>query len=111
MYFHEEEHLFDSLQDGSGNRYSPVTITFAEGDAYKCVFNTAWESDNGLDDDDPNFDEYWEEWYDVVEIIRKGPNLEHSISPEGAKSPIVLITYKQFPVMVTAEDGRILYQR
>ena len=110
MLFHEEEKdTILTLSNDKGHHFSPVIITFPEGDSYVCTFNTSWESDNGLDDDDPAFDEYWEEWYDVTEVLAQGPNLEFATSPDGKKSPILLLTYKHFPMSVILEDGTIIY--
>lgn len=110
MLFHEEEkNTVLRLTDECGNYFSPVEMAFPEGDSYICKINTAWESDNGLDEDDPNYDEYWEEWYDVVEILKRGPNLEFSISPDGRKTPILLIHYKHFPSKITFND-EVIYE-
>lgn len=110
MLFHEEERgTILKLTDEHRNHFSPVEMTFAEGDSYLCEFNTSWESDNGLDDDDPEFDEYWEVWYDISKVLILGPNLEYSTSPSGKKSPIVLLTYKHFPSKITC-NGKVIFE-
>lgn len=111
MLFHEEEKkTILKLTDANGDHYSPIIMSFPEGDSYICKINTAWESDNGLEEDDPNYDEFWEEWYDVIKVITPGSNLEYAASPDGTKSPILLITYKHFPSKITKLDGSVVYE-
>ena len=112
MLFHEEEaNTILRLSDKLGRPFSPVEVTFSEGDKYLCEFNTSWESDNGLDEGDPEFDEYWEKWYDVIDVLTPGPNLEYSYSSDGKKNPVILLTYKHFPERITTLDGTVVYEK
>ena len=111
MYFHEEEKdTIAKLDEKDGKPYSPVIMTFLEGDSYLCEFDTDYESMNEYDDDDPRFDEFWEMIYRVQRIIQDGSNLTYQILPDGSKEPILVITYKHFPSLVTLEDGTIIYK-
>lgn len=80
-----------------------LTLTFAEGDCYVCRVFTAYESDNSLDLDDPAYDEFYEIAFRIVETLVDGPNKE-----EGYGT--VLVNYRHFPVLVTAEDGVEVYR-
>lgn len=109
MIFHEEEKETICKLDKNGKPYSPVIMTFPEGDSYLCEFETDYESMNEYEEDDPRFDEYWELVYQVSNVMVPGPNLDHETFPDGTKKPIVIITYKHFPSLVTLEDGTVVY--
>lgn len=111
MVFHEEEkRTIWKLMDDKGEAFSPITMTFAEGDKYICRFVTDSEADNGLEPDSPNYDEYWEMIYVVTKVIKVGPNsAEGVIDNKGTVERDIVINYKHFPVFVTTEDGEVLY--
>ena len=81
-----------------------LVLTFAEGDCYVCRILTAYDFDNDLDPDDPAYDEFFEIAFTIVQTVKDGPNKE-----EGYGT--VLVNYRHFPVLVTAEDGTEVYRR
>ena len=110
MIFHEEEkETICKLDDENGKPYSPVIMTFAEGDSYLCKFETDFESMNEYDDNDPRFDEFWEMWYEVVDTFVDGPNSETMTHSDGSESMGIALTYRHFPIKIETLDGRVLY--
>lgn len=109
MIFHEEEKETICKLDDGGKPYSPVIMTFPEGDSYLCEFETDYESMNEYDVEDPRFDEFWEMVYRVRTVLVPGSNLGYETYPDGRKEPVLVITYKHFPSLVTLEDGTVLY--
>ncbi len=105
MLFHEEEKSTTAILETYEDKHPStlVILEFKEGDSYKCRFDTAYESENGLELDDPKYDEYYELVYKVEEVITSGPNCEN---PEH----IIFINYKHFPTKVIAENGDIVYK-
>lgn len=106
MVFHEEERsttaLLEAYEDSRPG--AVVVMKFAEGDVYKCQFYTAYESDNCLDLDDPNYDEFFELVYKVLETVTLGKNCYEEHSEKW-----VTLNYKHFPVLVTSENGTVIY--
>ena len=81
-----------------------LTLTFDEGDVYVCEIFTAYESDNGLALDDPDYDEFYEIAFLIRETLADGPNKEDGYGT-------VLLNYKHFPARIVAEDGTEVYRR
>lgn len=103
--FHEEERNTTSFLEAyeGEHRGEPLVLEFREGDSYKCQFDTAYESDNGLEVDDSGYDEFYELVYKVLEVIIPGPNCE---KPECG----LCINYRNFPVKVTTSEGAVIYR-
>ena len=108
MLFHEEEKnttaFLESYEDSHPN--SIVIMKFAEGDIYKCQFYTAYESDNGLEPNNHDYDEFYELVYKVLETTVLGQNCYEDNSDRW-----VTVSYQHFPVYVTTENGAVLYQK
>lgn len=108
MIFHNEEKhttaFLESYEDSHPN--SPIIMTFTEGDIYKCQFYTAYESDNGLELDNPDYDEFYELVYKVLETITLGNN-----SYKEKSERWITVNYKHFPICITNESGLIIYKR
>ncbi len=105
MLFHEEEKTTTAVLEAYADSHpgALVRLEFAEGDVYKCRLDTAYESDNDLDVNDPDYDEYYELVYRVEEVVAPGPNCERA--EYG-----ICLNYRHFPVRVVAEDGTVIYR-
>ena len=107
MSFHKEEKNTVALLEAYEKSHlgARVVLEFVEGDAYQCQFFTSYESDNCLELDDPDFDEYYELVYKVLKVISPGSNCYKS------ESGIWLsVNYKHFPWRVTETSGKIIYE-
>lgn len=106
MYFHEEEkNTIDVLLKHEDKHPSNrLVMTFAEGDAYLCTFFTAFEDESDEEEGSAAYDEFHTVVYKVVEVLKPGPNR----AEEG--NGHLSLNYKHFPVLVTTEDGNVIYK-
>ena len=106
MEFHVEERTTIAPLENyiDSHPKQSFTLSFAEGDVYVCDLFTAYESDNGLALDDPDYDEFYEIAFLIVETIVDGPNKEDGYGT-------VLLNYRHFPALIVAEDGTEIYRR
>lgn len=107
MFFHEEENGTVAVLLAYEDEHPGETLTmsFAEGDEYRCVFLTAYEDDNDEDESDPSYDEFHTVVYDIVEELSPGPN-----ATDG-DSRTLCLNYRHMPVKVTADDGTVVYEK
>lgn len=59
------ENLFLSIIDNATQIYR---LTYSDGDIIEAQVDTCYETDNGLDDDDPDYEEYHECAMKIVKI-------------------------------------------
>lgn len=59
------ENLFLSIIDNATQIYR---LTYSDGDIIEAQVDTCYETDNGLDDDDPDYEEYHECAMKIIKI-------------------------------------------
>ena len=71
----EEKEMIPFMDYVTKNADSIFVFSMRDGSILKVkMFNREFESDNGLNLDDPNYEEYWEMPFEVVEIIKDEAN-------------------------------------
>lgn len=105
MFFHEEEKstvgvLLKHEDRCPGER---LVMTFAEGDKYAGTFFTAFEDENDEEEGAVTHDEFHSVVYSVVGVLKPGPNLTDD------NNGFLSLNYKHFPVLVTTEDGKVIW--
>ncbi len=105
MLYHEEERdtvypilrAVESYPDGT-----PFRLTFPEGDCYVCTYFTSYDSENGLELDDPLYDEWYEIFFEIQEVVEPGPN--------GSEEYMsVLVYYQRVPERIETLDGTCVF--
>jgi hypothetical protein len=77
-YFHPEEE-FQCWSLTGYEREQPGTlylVEFMDGESYRCVYDTAYDSENGgeldIEEDNPLYDEFHQVSMEIVETVREG---------------------------------------
>ena len=92
------ENLFLSITDNATQIY---ILTYSDGDIIEAQVDTCYETDNGLDDDDPDYEEYHACAMKIVKIIvDKTQKLK-----EGS---LIEINYHNYPQHIKDLQGNIL---
>lgn len=92
------ENLFLSINDNATQIY---ILTYSDGDIIEAQVDTCYETDNGLDDDDPDYEEYHACAMKIVKIIMdKTQKLK-----EGS---LIEINYHNYPQHIKDLQGNIL---
>ncbi len=92
------ENLFLSINDNATQIY---ILTYSDGDIIEAQVDTCYETDNGLDDDDPEYEEYHACAMKIVKIIvDKTQKLK-----EGS---LIEINYHNYPQHIKDLQGNIL---
>ena len=92
------ENLFLSINDNATQIY---ILTYSDGDIIEAQVDTCYETDNGLDDDDPDYEEYHACAMKIVKIIvDKTQKLK-----EGS---LIEINYHNYPHHIIDLQGNIL---
>ena len=94
------EKLFLSINNNNNQIY---ILTFSNGDVAEAQVDTCYETDNGLDDDDPDYEEYHACAMKIVKIIvDKNENLE-----EGN---LIEINYHNYPQQIKDSQGNVVWK-
>ncbi|NBO46386.1 MAG: hypothetical protein EBU85_05160 [Actinobacteria bacterium] len=106
-WFHEEEskqvgELLDYHHAKPKARY---LVQFSDGEAYVCVFDTAFESDNSgeleIEMDNPLYDEFFQVVLRITEILKPGPRQYNGF---------LSLDYRDFPTLINdADTGGTVY--
>lgn len=92
------ENLFLSINDNATQIY---ILTYSDGDIIEVQVDTCYETNNGLDDDDPDYEEYHACAMKIVKIIvDKTQKLK-----EGS---LIEINYHNYPQHIKDLQGNIL---
>ena len=92
------ENIFLSINDNATQIY---ILTYSDGDIIEAQVDTCYETDNGLDDDDPDYEEYHACAMKIVKIIvDKTQKLK-----EGS---LIEINYHNYPQHIKDLQGNIL---
>lgn len=106
-WFHTEEKttIGKLLEYFEYNQGALITITYENGEQYRCRFCTAYESDNeyAIDEGSETVPiEYFAVALDPIEDICPGP---HHSEPGS----LIELSYRDFPVRIVSEDGTIIF--
>ncbi len=92
------ENLFLSINNNSSQIYS---LTYSNGDVIEVQVDTCYETDNGLEEDDQNYEEYHACAMRIVKIIvDKSKNLK--------KGNLIEINYHTYPQQIKDSNGNLL---
>jgi len=92
------ENLFLSINDNANQIY---VLTYSDGDIIEAQVDTCYETDNGLEDDAPNYEEYHACAMKIVKIIvNKNKKLK-----EGN---LIEINYHNYPQQIKDSQGNVL---
>lgn len=92
------EKLFLSIDNNSTQIY---VLSYSNGDIIEAQVDTCYETDNGLEDDDPNYEEYHACAMKIVKIIvDKNKKLK-----EGN---LIEINYHNYPQQIKDSKGNVL---
>lgn len=84
------EKLFLSINNNANQTY---ILIYSNGDVVEAEVNTCYETDNGLEEDDPNYEEYHACAMRIVKVIvNKNKNLK-----EGR---LIEINYHNYPQQI-----------
>lgn len=102
-YFSDEERqimgkLFRSI---NANPREVYTLTFSNGDVIEARADTCYETDNSLDDDDPNYEEYHACAMEVLRIIVDK-------NKELKEGQLFEINYHDYPQQIIDSQGNVL---
>ncbi len=92
------ENLFLSINNNSSQIYS---LTYSNGDVIEVQVDTCYETDNGLEEDDQNYEEYHACAVKIVKIVvDKSKNFK-----EGN---LIEINYHTYPQQIKDSKGNLL---
>ena len=92
------EKLFLSINNNANQAY---ILTYSNGDVVEAEVDTCYETDNGLAEDDPNYEEYHACAMKIVKIIvNKNKNLK-----EGN---LIEINYHNYPQQIKDSQDNVL---
>lgn len=92
------ENLFLSVSDNAKQRY---VLTYSNGDVIEAQADTCYETDNGLETDDPDYEEYYACAMKIVKVIvSKNTNLK--------VGSLIEINYHNYPQQIQDSQGNIL---
>ena len=103
MFFSNEEkrimeNLFLSINDNATQIY---VLTYLDGDVIEAQVDTCYETDNGLEDDDCNYEEY----HACVMKIKKIIVDKNKKLKEGN---LIEINYHNYPQQIKDSQGNVL---
>lgn len=82
-----------------GNTYE---ITFPEGDVYRCVWENSEYVGNDEELDSPEYEEWYELDFRVLEVVKEGPN-------KDPRYDYVMVSRKRMPSLVTC-GGEVVFR-
>ena len=92
------ENLFLSINDNATQIY---ILTYSDGDIIEAQVDTCYETDNGLDDDDPDYEEYHACAMKIVKIIVDKTR-------KFKEGNLIEINYHNYPQYIKDPEGNIL---
>ena len=92
------ENLFLSINDNASQIY---ILTYTGGDIIEAQVDTCYETDNGLDDDDPDYEEYHACAMKIVKIIVDK-------TQKFKEGSLIEINYHNHPQHIKDLQGNIL---
>ena len=80
-----------------------LTFEFKNGVIFKAIRDAAYETDNNLDDDDPNYIEYYACAFEVLKILKGAELLDR------AEGDLIEISILNPPSKVYFESGEVIW--
>ncbi|MGB7964111.1 MAG: hypothetical protein WCF12_14305 [Propionicimonas sp.] len=107
FYYHpEEEHQYGVVIDYKhAHPDARYLVEFGDGEAYKCAYADAYESENGgeldIEMDDPRYDEFHQVVFEVTEVVQRG---------RRPYNEWLSLDYRDWPAKITDVDtGTVVY--
>lgn len=98
-----EEKLMGTLMDFDRKHQGVVySIQYTDGTEIKAIYDTDFESDNGLDLDEEGYEEYWGVAFELKEIVKEGNSVPCKVGE------LFEVNYKNFPYIIKSGDGEIV---
>ena len=92
------ENLFLSINNNATQIY---ILTYSDGDIIEAQVDTCYETDNGLDDDDPDYEEYHACAMKIVKIIVDK-------TQKHKEGNLIEINYHNYPQQIRNLQGNVL---
>lgn len=92
------ENLFLSINSNAKQIY---VLTYSNGDVIEAQVDTCYETDNGLEDGDQNYEEYHACAMKIVKIIVKKNN-------NFKEGDLIEINYHNYPQQIKDSQGNII---
>lgn len=101
----KEEKLIGSLMDFDRSHTNEVYIMeYDDGTKIKAVYDTDFESDNGLDLDEDGYEEYWACAFELKDIIKQGNSVPCKVGE------LFELNYKNFPKVIKSSNGKMVVE-
>ena len=91
---------FMKFKDERGERN--FILKYSDNAVLKVVFDTSYESDNGLDLDEKGYEEYWAIAFELKEIVKEGKSVPCKVGE------LFEVNYKNFPYIIKSSTGEIV---
>lgn len=103
MFFSEKEkRVMERFFSAIDNNVSQIyVLTFPNGDVIEAQVDTCYETDNGLEDDDPEFEEYHACALRVTKIV-----VDKSKALQEGK--LIEINYHNYPQQIKDSNGNVI---
>lgn len=103
MFFSEKEKekmqpLFLSMNQNDNEIY---TIAFSNGDVATAKIDTCYETDNGLEEEDIDFEEYYACALEIIEVLT-------NVSNTLEKGILIEVNYRNYPQEIKNSKGERL---
>ncbi len=104
MFFNEKEKILIAtlIKFDRANPNEIYTILYSDNTEIKASYDTDFESDNGLDLEEKDYEEYWACVFELKEITCHGNSVPCNIGE------LFEINYKNFPYMIKNSTGEII---
>ena len=97
QYLHPEEkfQVWTLIHYADAHPDNILDIHYEEGERYRCLLDTAYESENGgeldIEPEDPLYDEFLQVAMEIIEIIHDGPRRYNAS---------LTLDYRDFPTLI-----------
>ena len=103
MFFSEQEEkiIGNLFKDISEEPYKIYILEFNDGSILKAQMDTCYESDNGLEEDDEQYQEYYACAMEIIDVIK-------DTTPEKRykEHMLIEINYLNYPKSITGLNSR-----
>lgn len=104
MFFNEKEKILIGtlIQFQRANPNEIYHILYQDNTEIKAVYDTDFESDNGLDLEEYGYEEYWACVFKLKEVLRYGNSIPCHIGG------LFELNYKNFPDVIKSSTGKVV---
>ena len=98
----EEKNILPFLVFRNNSKIKDYIFEYSDNTVIKVIYDTDFESDNGLDLDEEGYEEYWAIAFELKEIVKEGNSVPCKIGE------LFEVNYKNFPYIIKSGDGEIV---